>query len=1205
MDNRLKNIFINHTGKISDKWSLYIDEWDEIFSPFRDDNINLLEIGIHNGGSLEIWAKYFTNAKHVIGCDINEDCRDLVFSDPRISVIIGDINSEAVEDQVSNLAQGLDIIIDDSSHKSGDIIKSFSSYFKQLNPGGLYIIEDLHTSYWDGFGGGFNNPYSALAFLRRLTDIINFEHWGDHKPRTKHLEPFEQHYGINFDQFELCRIHSIKFLNSLCIIENGAPEENKLGTRFVVGSEEHVSLGDKKLAGTSIHDLSFTIKDDSHLDQFSLINQLDTLNTDLEERTRTLQKLRVEIAELKATTQELMLKIAEQDQVIEQKNLDLQGLREDILEKEQLLQDYSLRLEQNEGHLLKLDAHIEDQDGLILGLRSQIDVQREAIQALQKDTEEQNHLIEQMNGDIAERSAYIKNLKDGLTDREKEILSYALDNSWRITRSFRKIESLFKGGWPTKETLKQMLRQRSTIKELRDYFKIRRSKLFDEAYYLQTYEDVRKTNIDPLMHFVKYGWYEGRNPSRTFSTQQYLELYPEIEGKGFTPLLHYLQIGKQETPFFSYYDAENHHLRYIDLSTDKSRLESITHNAKSPPTAPDIIILPIIDWDFRYQRPQQLASQLAKSGHRVFYVQTTFRHNDNCAPFIKPIRDNIFSVQLASNDRYIDIYSLVTVENVDDLEKSVQLLKDHFLINSAIIMVDLPIWRKLASRLKDHFGWKLLYDCMDLHTGFSESSHTVTMNEQHLMSESDLILATSHDLYAHVTMEDRRTRLVPNGTDFEFFHQASQKMANAEIENLSGKIIGYFGAIADWFDTDLVGKLAAGHPEWTFVLIGSTYLADLDPLEGLSNIHLLGEKPYSEIPKYLSHFDVCMIPFKNNPLTQATNPVKLYEYLSAGKPVVATRLNEISNYEDYVRLVTTVDEWEKALQESLAEEKTPDLLEKRFSFARENTWEKRAKTIQSEFLKLFPKISIIILSYDNLDYTKLCLASVENNTAYPNYEMIIVDNGSQKETVTFIKEFASGHPNVKLHLNEKNLGFAKANNQGFRQSDGDYIVFLNNDTIVTPGWLHRLLHHLKQHPEGGMVGPVTNDIGNEAKIDVNYSELSDIQNFATFRAKDYWGKSFSIKVLALYCCMISRELFTSVGGLDERYEIGMFEDDDLSMKVRQKGLDLRCAEDVFIHHFHGVSLNKLAEEDYQKIFEENKRKFEKKWGIKWESHQYR
>jgi len=131
----LEALYKEHTGKASDKWSSYLKIYDELFSKFRDKKINLFEIGIQNGGSLEIWAKYFANANYLLGCDIDKDCGCLTFNDPRICVITGDANSNAVCESVYKQTPILDIIIDDGSHLSSDIIKSFTLYFPHLSEG--------------------------------------------------------------------------------------------------------------------------------------------------------------------------------------------------------------------------------------------------------------------------------------------------------------------------------------------------------------------------------------------------------------------------------------------------------------------------------------------------------------------------------------------------------------------------------------------------------------------------------------------------------------------------------------------------------------------------------------------------------------------------------------------------------------------------------------------------------------------------------------------------------------------------------------------------------------------------------------------------------------------------------------------------------------------------------------------------------------
>jgi len=734
---------------------------------------------------------------------------------------------------------------------------------------------------------------------------------------------------------------------------------------------------------------------------------------------------------------------------------------------------------------------------------------------------------------------------------------------------------------------------------------IKFSGYFDKTYYLQNYSDVRDAKVDPLMHFIKHGWKERRNPSAKFRTKIYLELNPDVENENMNPLIHFLLHGNKEQRRIYAYKSENIHFDYVDLSAEALLIELVKKNAANPPQKADFIIFPMIDWFSRFQRPQQLARQLSEMGHRIFYIKTGFSTQET--PKVKLVEKNIYLVQLSRGDSQIKFNTSLSDENIKYLEKSIRILRDTYLINAAIMLVDLPFWRNLVIRLQRQHSWKLVYDCMDLHSAFSISSDLVAIEEKKLLTACDLVFASSHLLFKHVQKGNDNVVLVQNGTNFDLFHKAKKPINSPILEGLSSPIIGYFGAIAEWFDSTLVGQLAALHPEWTFVLIGNTHMGNLSPMKGLSNIHLLGEKAHSELPAFLSNFDVCIIPFKQSPLTQAVNPVKLFEYLSAGKPVISTRLEEISHYKDYVRLAETTQEWETAIEKSLLEEKTDALLERRFEFARNNTWGKRAKTIEKEINQLFPKISIIVVSFNNFKFTQLCLDSLLFNTAYPNYEIIIVDNGSDEETIRRLQDYQSKHQSIQVVFNDKNLGFPKANNQGIALSEGEYIVFLNNDTMVTTGWLHRLLWHLDKNPTAGMVGAVTNSIGNEAKVNVNYltPDMIKINTFAAQRAIQYSGQSFLIKVLALFCAMIPHELLEQVGGLDERYETGLFEDDDLAMKIREKGLELICAEDVFVHHFHGATFETLQEEKYQQIFAENKKKFEDKWGTTWEPHQHR
>jgi len=299
MNKQFKEIYSKHEGKVVDKWTSYLLEWDQIFSTLRNEEINLLEIGIQNGGSLEIWAKYFDKAKNIVGCDINEACRNLKFEDPRISTVIGDVNTDNAENKIVNISSKYEIIIDDGSHLSSDIIRSFSRYFNRLSTNGLYVIEDLHSSYWDIVGSGLYEPYSAISFLKRLVDITNFEHWRVNQSREEYLIPFGEKFETEFKEEDLSMINSVTFLNSLCLIKKRPSEETTLGERLVIGLFESVTNNAQKWDKSTIHQMKpINFNEDSNQDIFSLLNQVEKMKTDEKKKEQEISALKKQITEM-------------------------------------------------------------------------------------------------------------------------------------------------------------------------------------------------------------------------------------------------------------------------------------------------------------------------------------------------------------------------------------------------------------------------------------------------------------------------------------------------------------------------------------------------------------------------------------------------------------------------------------------------------------------------------------------------------------------------------------------------------------------------------------------------------------------------------------------------------------------------------------------------------------------------------------------
>jgi len=352
---------------------------------------------------------------------------------------------------------------------------------------------------------------------------------------------------------------------------------------------------------------------------------------------------------------------------------------------------------------------------------------------------------------------------------------------------------------------------------------------------------------------------------------------------------------------------------------------------------PDVVIFPVMDWASRKQRPQHLAQQIADHGQRVFFLSTTFR--DDEFVFAREVGSNIVEVQMPSNEP-VNLYNDEMSETLMQtcLSAFGRLMKT-FTITEAICKVDLPFWTTLALELRKRFNWQVIYDCMDDHRGFSSNSETMLQTEDKLIRQSDLVLVTSRELETRVQGLNPNCFLIPNAVEFDHFAHPHADTP-AEIVTLPHPMVGYFGAISDWFDTDLIRDLALARPEWSFVLIGDVLYANLSPLDGLSNVYLLGEKPYRDLPAYLNGFDVTIIPFKKNPLTEATNPVKLFEYLSAGKPVVATNLGELRYYQEYIQLAGTPDEWLDALDQAIRSNSL-EQIRARQDFARQNTWRQR------------------------------------------------------------------------------------------------------------------------------------------------------------------------------------------------------------------------------------------------------------------------
>lgn len=231
---------------------------------------------------------------------------------------------------------------------------------------------------------------------------------------------------------------------------------------------------------------------------------------------------------------------------------------------------------------------------------------------------------------------------------------------------------------------------------------------------------------------------------------------------------------------------------------------------------------------------------------------------------------------------------------------------------------------------------KQIYDCVDDHASYNglRSPKFVNQLEKKVASDSFVCFATTKELVEKLLPFQPNTHLVTNGVDVDFFIQ-SQKVKPSSMQALKRPIIGYIGAIQEWFDVELIAWAAKERPNFQFVLVGPFKDSIVLKLN-LPNIKLLGRKPYEEAPSYIHSFDVCLIPFIQNKLTLNISPLKFYEYCSLGKPTVSIPIKQMIPFLDLCYLYTTKESFLDSLDQALSEDKK--IRERRIQLARENDW---------------------------------------------------------------------------------------------------------------------------------------------------------------------------------------------------------------------------------------------------------------------------
>jgi glycosyltransferase involved in cell wall biosynthesis len=387
----------------------------------------------------------------------------------------------------------------------------------------------------------------------------------------------------------------------------------------------------------------------------------------------------------------------------------------------------------------------------------------------------------------------------------------------------------------------------------------------------------------------------------------------------------------------------------------------------------DFVIFSTADWDHpSWTNKQHVAACLADMGHRILYVESLgmrapsatardvgriWKRFTRLFADIRPVRENVwvlspFSIPLQK-------FTLVRKTNLLLLRWKLRGLLNDLAMQNPIYWTYNPL---LGELLNQKYWLKSIYHCVD---EISEQpgmpAELIRQKEIELLRRIECVFVTSIRLHEEKKRYNKETYYFPNVVDFEHFHQAVTNPAIILPDDLA-KIpeprVGFIGAISAYkLDLNLIRQIASSRPEYSFVLIGDVGdgdpYTDIKELKQLKNVYFLGHRPYAKLPEYLCGFQVCLLPFNRNQYTEYMFPMKFFEYLAAGKPVVGIDLPALRNYTGQYVVATTADAFARAIDQCVFEPEFRDrLINSGIELARNNTYRKRTRAMLDIIEKL-------------------------------------------------------------------------------------------------------------------------------------------------------------------------------------------------------------------------------------------------------------
>ncbi len=1112
MTRNLVEMFFSKQGKLVDKWEQYLGIYEREFAAFRARNepIDLLEVGVQNGGSLELWGEYLPEGSTITGLDIDPKVSDLVFASDAVQAYVADgTDPEAVQGVLGGRA--FDIIIDDGSHTSSDIKAAFKALFGRLKAGGLYIIEDLHCSYYPSHEGGFRQPQTSIEWLKRLVEAVNFDHLD-----ADTVEASELHWLADMNR----SVASVSFYDSVAVVEKFSAEKNRPFRRFVSGKESHVAppyselvkfprsrLDAMLFGGTAARALeaALTIRaDNTAADLASERARAERLAADLASEQTRAERLAVDLASERTRAERLAVDLASERARAERLAADLawseQGLAHEATARSRAEAERDEH--RSSGEAAQVQAHGLSRDvdllrGVLRGRDAVIDrlgtierrawllakVRDDLIRLLAKERDPSRDealralLAMRRNQAEALRRAWGEE-RQARVDIERRLTALERSRSWRLLATLRAVA----GRQPPPHAAKL---SELGAENLALLGAVAQTGLFDRAYYAEHNPDVAD-RVDPALHFARSGWREGRRPNPDFDPADYLARNPAVAAQGMNPLLHYADYGIDEVT--------------AALAGDKTayRDDGISPGLAEGDRADIETVQASFFFDASYYRAQYPDVVAAHESPTAHYVLTGWRElRDPSADF-----DTAFYLSQNPDVAASGANPLVHFIEVGQAEgrspkASVRLPAIH-----SVRKIDLPaddlaaVEAVIETGLLDGDFYRSTYP--DVVADGQPPAVHFALDGWREGRDPSVAFDTSYYL-------GQNGDVVGSGEN-PLVHYA--QVGAAEGRHPLPQANPAWGVPSD--DERLVREIReTGLFDEDFYCVHNPDIIKrkLDPV-----LHFAiwgwkeGRWPHPAFdPKFYLDTNPDVVPLGINPLLHYVRHGIIEGRQPCAMPIPFTHLGH-----DYARWVEKHD--------TLTDD------------------DRRAILARLTHLHYQPLISVVMPVYNtDLRLLREAIGSIQAQL-YPNWELCIADDASIDARVpALLRELAEGDPRIKIVVREENGHISASSNSALALATGEFVALMDHDDLI---------------PEHALF-VVVSSLNDDRNYDLIYSDEDHIDQNGV-RCEPYFKSDFNPDLLLghnfiSHLSVYRRVVLESVGGFRLGYEGS--QDYDLSLRV--------------------------------------------------------